>query len=253
MRSTISSFVVSRVTRVPIERPSLRTETRSEMREHLVEPMRHEEDAQALGTQAAQELEEPFRLEAAEAGRGLVEDEDAGALVERPGDLHELLLRGREPVHGAVQVDADAQGGDGLGGLAAHLALVQPPAAAQLPAQEHVLDDREVRSQAELLPDDGDALGTHPGDGRLAAQLAVDVQAAALVGQSPGDDLDERRLARAVLAHERVHLAREELQRRVGQEQHVRAADGPALVVVGVLLDVLRVQQDGAAHVRSPR
>ena len=44
--------------------------------EYLVEPVRHEDDAQPLRAQPRQELEESLGLEAAEAGRRLVEDED---------------------------------------------------------------------------------------------------------------------------------------------------------------------------------
>ena len=228
--------------------------------EDLVQSVRDEDDAQPFRSQTSQQFEEPLRLEPAEAGGRLVEDEDPGVLVERPCDLDQLLLRGGESFDRAVRVDADPQRGDGVGRLPSHLALVQPAAPTQLPTQVHVLHDRQMRGQAELLPDDRDALPAHPRDGGLTAKLPHHHQAATLVGQGAADDLDERRLAGAVLADERVDLTGSKLQAGIGEQQHIRAPDGPALVVVGVLLDVLGVQQDGGGvltgdrrHVRSPR
>ena len=77
-----------------------------------------------------------------------------------------------------------------------------------LAAEVHVLDDVEVVAEREILVDDLD-----PEAGRVLR--AVDVHLAALeedlpavVGMRAGDALDQRRLAGAVVADERHHLAR---------------------------------------------
>ena len=52
---------------------------------------------------------------------------------------------------------------------------------------------------------------------------AVDLDLAAGTGTMvAGQDLDDRRLARAVLAHERVHLARLDVQLEAGEGHHPR-------------------------------
>ena len=90
--------------------------------------------------------------------------------------------------------------------LAAHAAAIEHAEAARLTAEEQVLHHRELRDEVELLVDDG-------GAGRLGVAgradrdgLAVDVDAAGVGGVGAAQDLHQRGLARAVLAHQRVDL-----------------------------------------------
>jgi hypothetical protein len=88
-------------------------------------------------------------------------------------------------------------------------------------ADEHVLGDRQVGEEARLLVDDGDPeiprLGGSRDDDRPAGELD-----GALVGLvDPRERLDERALARAVLADERVDLAGSQ-SRRFGRTWRTR-------------------------------
>ena len=73
----------------------------------------------------------------------------------------------------------------------------------------------ELEDQAEVLVDEAQAVGHGPahleGD---TVQLGVRARVGRVVGR---EQLDERRLARAVLAHERVHLARRDVELDVVQ------------------------------------
>jgi hypothetical protein len=75
-------------------------------------------------------------------------------------------------------------------------------------ADEDVLRDRQVREQPRLLVDDRDA---QPAGLRRPVQLdrrPVQEDRAAVRLVDPGEDLDQGALARAVLAHQGVDLAR---------------------------------------------
>ena len=100
--------------------------------------------------------------------------------------------------------------------LRAHGAAIDAPARKErLPPDEDVLDHGQVGEQRRLLVDDCDP---RLDGGSRAAQRdldAVDEQPPAVRGVDAGEDLDQRRLASAVLAHERVRLAGVEVDRDV--------------------------------------
>ena len=88
---------------------------------------------------------------------------------------------------------------------------------AHLAAEVHVLDDVEVVAEREILVHDLDpelAASFGPGDRDL---LALEVDLALVDRVDPGDALDQRRLAGAVVADERHHLARAHLEVDVGR------------------------------------
>src|SRR5690606_9900943 len=98
---------------------------------------------------------------------------------------------------------ADREAGQRRARHLLHRALVQGEAAAPLPAEEEVLDDVEVLAEREVLVDDLDAeagglAGT--GDPHRAALEAVLPRVERV---DAADALDEGRLSRAVVAHER--------------------------------------------------
>ena len=140
-----------------------------------------------------------------------------GGDVDGPGDRHHLLDGQRVRAERRRDVEVEVEPGQQLGRAPAHLAPPDAAEAARLAADEDVLRHREVRAEVDLLVDRADPgllrlQGTGEGD-RGAGQLdlaRVDVVHA-------GEHLDERRLAGAVLAHQRVHLAREEPEVDVGQ------------------------------------
>ncbi len=90
----------------------------------------------------------------------------------------------------------------------------------RLAADEHVLRDRQVGEQRGLLVDDGDAGSLSVAGAVEVDALAVEQELAAVAAVQPADDLDERRLAGAVLADEGVDGACFQLQ--VGADQRLR-------------------------------
>ncbi len=142
----------------------------------------------------------------------LVHHDHARVRRQRLRDLDELLVGDREPAREPVGVEPDAELLEHRGRLAAH-----PPAVdaaeplERLHADEDVLGDGQVGEERRLLEDDRD-----PGRLRLLGVvedrlLAVEQQPAGVGPVDAGEDLDERRLAGAVLADEAVHLTGEEL------------------------------------------
>ena len=90
------------------------------------------------------------------------------------------------------------------------MGLDQPPG--QL-LQHDVLADRETRNQIALLVDDTDPQSHGVAGAEQADRVAAHHEFALVGAIDAGDDLDERRLAGAVLAEERVDRAFGEGQR----------------------------------------
>ena len=129
----------------------------------------------------------------------------------------------------------------------------------RLAAEVHVLDDVEVVAEREVLVDD---LDPEPG-GVLRAvdrdRLAVEEHLALVDRVDPGDALDQRRLAGAVVADERHHLACADLEVDVRQRLHGaedlrdsadlekgrRRVDVMSLVMIGVEVEA---PAQGAPH-----
>ena len=91
-------------------------------------------------------------------------------------------------------------------------------------AEEDVLGDGQLGKEQQLLVDGGDAAGRGVARGDRLQRLVADVDGAAVRRVGAGDDLDQRRLAGAVLAEQRVHLAG--LHVEVDVLQHADAAEG---------------------------
>ena len=169
------------------------------------------------------EREQPLGLARGERRRRLVEHQDAGLGVERARDLDQLLLGDRERADDGLGPEGGAQALQHGAAAVVHAAPVDHPApAAQLLAEVDVLGHRQVRGERQLLVDDRDAVPL--GGDRVAAdldRLAVDQDLAARIGLvGAGEDLHQGRLAGAVLAHERLHLAAPGLELDVVERLH---------------------------------
>ena len=77
--------------------------------EHLGQPVRDEHTRGATVAVLAQPIEEAFRLVTGESRGGLVEDQNPGLLVERPGDHHQLLMGKVEAADASRGVDVDPE------------------------------------------------------------------------------------------------------------------------------------------------
>ena len=171
--------------------------------------------------EAPDELEEHVDLGVVERGGRLVHDEHLRVERQRLGDLDHLLAGDREPLDGLRRVEREAEPVEQLLRAPVQRAVVEEDArAALLAADEDVLRDREVGHQVELLVDDADALLL--GVPRPVEHELVPVHAEhAGVGRvDAGEQLHERRLAGAVLADEREHLAEAQLEVHVVERLH---------------------------------
>ena len=190
----------------------------------------------------ADDAEELVDLGVGERRGGLVHDQDLRAVGERLGDLDHLLLRDAELPDLGLRIDLQIEALKQRPSLLVELALVDherdPPA--RLSADENVLSRGEMRHEAQLLMDDADAellRRTRRGDVHVGA-AETDPSGVPVV--HAGEYFHERRLARAVLADERVDLAPTKLE----------AAAAERLDAGEVLADPVHLDQQVADRLR---
>ena len=142
-----------------------------------------------------------------EQGGRLVHDQDAGLPVERLGDLDELLLGNRQRRDLGIDRELDTQRVEDLARPGLDRRPVHGPSLGGQVAEEDVLGDGEVAGEVELLVDGRDAQ-------RLGVVRAADLDGLSLEQDLPlvlavrtREDLDQGRLAGAILAEEGVDLA----------------------------------------------
>ena len=172
--------------------------------------MRDEDHGLPLVGHRAERLEERLGLLWREHRGRLVHDQDARVPVERLQDFDALLLADRELPDLRLRIDREpvalAQLLDApLGGR-----RTQDDAAtlASMVAEDDVLRDRERLDQPEVLVHHADARVEGVAWRVEADTLAVELDLTLVLPVEPGQDVRERRLPGAVLAEERVHLAR---------------------------------------------
>ena len=173
-------------------------------REHLLQLVADEEDADTLGRQPAQHAEQGAGLVQRQRGGRLVEYQEAAFQRQRLGDLDELHLRHTQARYGRAgvnvqrqQVEPPARGPRGRLG-------VEQAEARRWAFQRDVLGDRETGDQVALLVHGADARGDGV-PGRSERDRPAVQQHLARVGlMHAGQQLDQRGLAGAVLAQERV-------------------------------------------------
>ncbi len=186
--------------------------------------MRDEDDRQAFGLQRPHNAGEIGDLGFAQGRGRLVHDDEARLHRERAGDLDELLLGDGKIAHlcHRITLEPDALG-DGLR-LFSQPAPAHEQLRARFAANEHVLGDRHVGGEGEFLVDgdDSSALGVvrrHKGD-RLAEQLDL----ARVRALRAGQNLEQRRLASAILAQERMDFRRPDFEMDVLEREHAGKA-----------------------------
>ena len=195
--------------------------------EDLVEPVADEQDRDATRPQVADDREQALDLVRRERRRRLVEDQDARLDRQRLGDLDELLVGHRQAADRRADVELDVELLEqGLRGPPRRAPVEDPEPAGRGVADEHVLGDGQVREEARLLVDDGDAEGAGVGGAVDLGRLAVERDRAAVGLVDAGQDLDQRALAGAVLADQGVDLARDEVERDVVERLGRREALG---------------------------
>ena len=200
--------------------------------EHLVQLVADEDDRRALLLEALDDPEQLARLLRGQHGRRLVEDQDLGAAVERLQDLDALLLPDADGLDLRLRVDGEPEAGRGLAhALSAPLWSSSTPALVGSTARTMFSATRHHRDQHEVLVHHPDpavdrVLGRVERD-RLAVEPDL-----ALVGLVEAvEDVHQRRLARAVLAQQRMHLAlpQVEVDVVVGDDAREALRDAPHL------------------------
>ena len=176
----------------------------------LLEEVRDEDDAHALGFELQHHLEELLHLAVVEGGGRLVQDEHLAVHVHRTGYCDHLLDCERVVFEILCDIHLDVEPLHELVGQAHHLLAVDRMQLGHgLAAYEQVLRHAQVRAEVHLL--------IHCGDAHLLRVLRravlhrtfdpVNPDLAGLEVVDAREALDKRGLARAVLAHQRVYLA----------------------------------------------
>ena len=186
----------------------------------LVEAMRDVDDADAAFTQAADNAEDLGSLGVRQRRGRLVEDQQARGAAERAANLHELFLRRAQPIDARLGIEREAMLGDQLARLALHRTLVEQRPSLPFAPEEEILGDREVRRQQRFLVHHRDADGMGVRRTVEIHRLPAPTHHAAIALQHARDDLHQRRLTRAVLADEGVHLTRLNVQVAALQRRH---------------------------------
>ena len=206
---------------------------------HFVELVGDVDDRDAALAQAPHEPLEPSGLFRPERGRGLVHDDQARVEREGARDRDELALPRLEALDPLARPHVRFADGLELRGRAAiELADVdEAERRPRLAPEEDVLGGRERRDELELLRDHGDPALDRFARRRQALDRAVqpDFALVGVGGDFAREDVDQRRLARAVLADERMDLAGDDVEVHA-----VERADA------GKLIEMPRASRSGA-------
>src|SRR6185437_3109034 len=211
----------------------------------LIEEMRDEDDADAARGERAHGLEQHLDLMPVEARGRLVQDQHARGEIDRAGDRADMLDRDRIAAERRGYVDMKAVTFQQRRRPPLHLAFADDTTPGWLAPEIEVLRHRQVRQQVHFLIDGRDA-----GSQRLFCRARRDLAAfeaddARIARQHAGDDLDQGRLARAVLAEQGVDFTRpqrevhaiERTQRRktLGKPAHFQKRPGLAGFIHGYI------------------
>jgi hypothetical protein len=172
-----------------------------------------------------------------QSGGRLVEDDDFRLEANRPGDFDHLPLGGAERLHNRGRIDRKVQRLKEL--LRLDIGAAQAVEEFFV-AQIEVLRHAHGRHEAGLLIDHRDAVSPREGRAGDLDRLALDTNFAPGRGDRAGENLDQRRLAGAVLAEDGVHLTSPQIEVDVFQ-------GGDAAIV---LADLAHLQQRWLREVR---
>jgi hypothetical protein len=199
-------------------------------RADLVQLVADVEDGAVLLGQAPQGLEQPLDLERGQDRRGLVHNQQLGVLQQAANDLDALALTDRKAVDVAQGVDRQAVAlGDLRDAPGQRLEV-----AAVLDAERNVLGHGQGVEEVEVLEHHADAQPARLGRRVAAERRALPEHLAGVRLDHAVDDLHQGALAGAVLAQERVNLARGDLEVDAVVGQHARKALGdPAQLEAG--------------------
>ena len=174
---------------------------------HLIDEVGDEDHCDSAPLQVPHDPEQEFGLVRVEARGRLVEHQNPSIVLERAGDRDQLLdghgIRTERP----LDVDVDVEPLQPLARELARRAPCNQSEPARLAAEGQVLGHRHRRNEIHFLVNRADAEGTRLAGRADMDRAAVEPNLAPIAAQGAGQDLDQRRLAGPVLAHERVNFA----------------------------------------------
>jgi hypothetical protein len=179
------------------------------------------DDRDAVVGEVLDDAEQVVHLVGRECRSRLVHDDQPGVVGQSACHGHQLLAGGRQQPDLAARRDLRvAEAAHQLAGLVAGRAALGEAEPRRLVAEEDVLRHREAVDEVKLLVHGRD---TEPqgGDRRAERRRAAPPGDHALVRLvRAGENLDQRGLARAVLAEQAVHLPGADLQVHTVQRTH---------------------------------
>ncbi|MDT4852198.1 hypothetical protein FQZ97_864210 [compost metagenome] len=188
--------------------------------------MGDEDDRDAACARLDDELEHVGALLHAQGRRGFVQDQHARTEVDGPGNGQALLFTARHGAHHLPRVaHADAHLAelfhrDAFGRGVVHHRHQAQQAAHRLAAHEEIARHAHQRHQRQVLVHGGDPRVQRVARRTQTHLLAID-QVLPFVGQvHTGQRLDQRGLARAVVAQQAMHLTLFQPQRHAVERDH---------------------------------
>ena len=196
----------------------------------LMHAVGDEQERKTLLAQALQDHEHLGDVGCSQGRGRLVEDEDAGLARQRLGDLHHLAARQRQVLDQRQRMDVRRAGAlERFLGEAPLRASVDHSEAPRRIGDRNVVGDRKVGNERQLLEDAHDP-GAIGGGGRVETDLGpVEDDASGIRRHHARQDLDERRLAGAVLAENGVNAPRKHNEIGAGERSHAAVTLGYAL------------------------
>src|SRR5581483_443351 len=182
----------------------------------LVHAVRDEHDPDAVAAQAPDDPEQPVAGGNIKRRGRLVQDQDAWAAEQRAHDAAGLPVAERQLFDRGVEAErATEQLAERLPGSGALLAYGDAGAQEPVRTQPDVVEHRPGLGDEHLLEDRDDArLYRCPRVAQRRQKAPSELDLAGVRRMHTTQDLHERALAGAVLADERVHLSRPQLERR---------------------------------------
>ena len=190
-------------------------------REHFFQSMRDEDDRALRAFEPRDDVEQALDFARAQGRRRLVENDQIGLERERLRNLDKLALRGGKIARLRVERDRVLlpEIGQNFARPPPHRRARQAARPAEI-GEENVLEHREVRREARLLHDHGDARVERLARAADVSRLAAIEDLAPVATDMTGNDARQRRLASAVRAEQRMGDARP--QGEIGADERAR-------------------------------
>ena len=189
--------------------------------EYLGHAMANIDDADAAPAQLAHHRHEALHIRIHQRSGRLVHDQHVGFVGNRLGDLDHLPVGDAERADPDVRADVDVEPPEQFHRLAAHLAMVdEAETVGRFAADPDVFGHRHRRHQVQFPMDHGDAVLQRVQRAFQPDVAAVEFEGAGIGRVDAGDDLHQRRLSGAVLAHQGVDAARAQAELYIVECQH---------------------------------